>query len=78
MEMKRRRLARGIVQHLGQFVGRVFDDRANSALIWARTRLYEHQGNLFSARKQLLSFATSVDDLLETHWPEVIPNAASR
>ena len=77
MELKRRLPVGGIDQYLDQFLGRLFDKRANGALIKVSTRLHEHGGSLLITRSQLLSFATSVDDLLETHWPEEIPNAAS-
>ncbi len=77
MELKRRLLVDGIDQNLDRFLGRLFDDRADGALIKVSTRQHKHEGSLFITRSQLLSFATSVDDLLETHWPEEIPNAAS-
>ena len=77
MELKRRLLVGGIDQNLDPFPGRLFDDQADRALFRVSTRLHEHEGSLFIARNQLLSFATSVDDSLETHWPEEIPNAAS-
>ena len=77
MELKRRLLVDGIDQYLDRFLGRLFDDRADGSSFRASTRLHEHGGSLFIARSQLLSFATSVDDLVETHWPEEIPNAAS-
>ena len=76
MELKRRLLVGGIDQNLDRFLGRLFDDRADGALIRLITRLHEREGSLFIARSQLLSFATSVDNLLEAHWPEEIPNAA--
>ena len=77
MELKRRLLVGGVDQNLDRFLGRLFDDRADGALFRVGTRLHEHEASRFLARSQLLSFATLVDDLLETHWPEEIPNAAS-
>ncbi len=77
MELKRRLLVGGVDQNLDPFPGRLFDDRADAALLGVSARLRECQGSFFIARNQRLSLATSVDDLLETHWSEGIPNAAS-
>jgi hypothetical protein len=76
MELKRRLPVGGVDQNLDHFLGRLSDDQANGALTRVRTRLHEREGSLFIAQSQLLSFATSVDDLLEMQWPEEIPNAA--
>jgi hypothetical protein len=77
MELKRRLLAGSVDQNLDRFLGRLLDDWADRGLIRASARLCEHEGSLFNARSQLLSFAASVFDLLETHWPEELPNADS-
>ena len=77
MELKRRLLVGGVDQNLDPFPGRLFGGRADAALLGVSARLHERQGSLFIARSQLLSLAMSVDDLLEAHWPEEIPNAAS-
>ena len=76
MELKRRLLVGGVDQNLDQFLGRLFDDRADRALFRVSTRLHEHERSLFIALSKLLSFATSVDNLLEPQWPKEIPNPA--
>ena len=75
MALKRRLPVGEVDQNLGRSLSRLSDDRADGVLTRGSTGLHEHQGSLFIAQSQLLSFATSVDDLLETQWPEEIPNA---
>ena len=77
MELRGQLSVDSIDQYVVQFFGRLFDDRTNGALIRVNTHLPEHEGSFCIARSQLLSFATSADDLLDTHWPEEVPNVAS-
>ena len=73
--MKRRLPVGGMGRHIDRFLGRLSDDRADGALTRISFRRHEHEGSLFVAQSQLLSFASSVDDLLETQQPEEIPDA---
>lgn len=62
------RLLGGFDQNVDRLIGRLFDRRADGALIRLSTRM-PPEGDV-AARGRLLAFANLIEPLLAAHWPE--------
>jgi EpsI family protein len=61
----------GFDQNVDRLVGRLFDNRADGALVRVSTPVLE--GDLVAARGRVLSFSSLLDPILGEHWPTEIP-----
>lgn len=61
----------GLDQNIDRLLGRLFDGRADGALIRLSTRIT--RDNTVAARGRLLAFANLIDPILGEHWPIEIP-----
>jgi EpsI family protein len=61
----------GLDQNLDRFVGRLFDKRADGALIRVSTRVIDN--DIVGARGRLLAFGSLVDPVVGEHWPTEVP-----
>ena len=63
----------GLDQNVDRLMGRLFDGRADGALVRVSTPILN--GNSVEARGRILSFSSLLDPLLGEHWPTEIPCA---
>jgi EpsI family protein len=63
----------GLDQNVDRLMGRLFDNRADGALVRVSTPMLD--GDTVGARGRLLSFSSLLDPLLGEHWPTETPCA---
>lgn len=63
----------GLDQNVDRMMGRLFNRRADGALVRVSTPVSEAGGGIVAARGRLLAFASLLDPLLGENWPIEIP-----
>lgn len=61
----------GLDQNIDRLMGRLFENRADGALVRVSTPIPD--GNTVAARGRLLSFSSLLDPLLGANWPTEVP-----